>query len=335
MRTLVLSLALAAASMSGAARAGNDLLAVSSPGDVYTIDSMTGQGQLINGARRYRDLNCLAKRADGVMFAMSGGELITIDEFSGQMEPVITTSLDYVRGLAFGPDGKLYGINDGGVAMPDVLYRIDPASGATTLIGAASHARLQGMAINSSGKAFVWDTESGLLRLELETGATSDVNAQLDGSHDIESLAFSAGGELLGCAYGLYSLDVQSGARTYIGAGGYIGVRGIAFIGSAGGYALRAGGRCPGEVTVEWWGATAERRQALIFGAAQGGTIIPGGVCQGAMLGIQGGVRIVHTFGTGSGRGIISGSAGTGACGGWLQLVQVPGCAVSNDAQVP
>ncbi len=104
----------------------------------------------------------------------------------------------------------------------------------------------------------------------------------------------------------------------------------------AGGYRLSVSGLCPGRVTVEWSGANPSRTQGLVFGANQGSTTIPGGACQGTQLGVQGQLRLVNSFDTGpNGSGSVSGNAGTGACGGFLQLIEVPSCNVSNVGQIP
>lgn len=318
--------------------AQDDLLGVAHSGDVYTIDSSTGRGQLLNGARHYPDLNCMAKNAAGVMHSTSTTALITIDEFTGNGSPLATIDLDYVRGLAFAPDGALYAIDDGGIAMPDVLYTIDPITGTTMLIAATSHARIQGLAIDRGGDAFAWDTEAGLLSVDLATGATIDVNGQLDGSQDIESLTFSATGELYGCGYALYTLDRASGVRSLIGSGGYGDIRGVAFIGAGNGRALQITGRCPGRLTVEWRGATPGRSAALIVGAVREPFTIPSGPCGGTVLGISGQVRLVDPpglFSTGDGSGTITGTAGSSACGRYLQLIEGGSCATSNVAPIP
>lgn len=104
---------------------------------------------------------------------------------------------------------------------------------------------------------------------------------------------------------------------------------------ATGGYILGVRGTCPGTLTVEWRGATPNRQQGLVFGASQGSTRIPNGACQGTILGLQGQVRLVNTFGTGSGSGSVNGSAGTGACGGFLQLVEAGSCNTSNVRQIP
>lgn len=103
----------------------------------------------------------------------------------------------------------------------------------------------------------------------------------------------------------------------------------------AGGYRLSVSGDCPGRVVVSWSGATPNKQQGLVFGANQGNTTIPNGVCQGTPLGIQGQVRLVRTVGTGpNGEGSLSGNAGTASCGHFLQFVEAPSCNVSNVAPI-
>ncbi len=106
--------------------------------------------------------------------------------------------------------------------------------------------------------------------------------------------------------------------------------------GNGGGYFLSVGGQCPGTVSVRWSGATPSRQQAIVFAATTGSFRIPSGPCQGTQLGLGSqGLRLVNTVGTGNGSGQVNGSAGTGACGGRLQLVELPSCNTSNVGQIP
>lgn len=146
------------------------------------------------------------------------------------------------------------------------------------------------------------------------------------------------------------SLDLLDGSGpTWLGTGYTGGVDTVVLTGSAGfyvmddltfheagGYRLSVRGTCPGQVTIEWNGATPNTQQGLVFGLSQGSTTIPSGPCQGTVLGIQGQVQLVNTFGTGpNGSGTLSGNAGTSACGRFLQLVEVPSCNVSNVGTIP
>lgn len=336
---LMLAAATVAPIAASSAAGADDLLAVGTAGDIFTIDSHTGQGRLLDAARHYPALNSLGKDALGVMLSASGESLITIDEATGRTSLVASMPINDVRGLAFAPDGSLYAVEDGGVALPDVLYIVDPASGEAQLIGAASHARIQGMAIDRTGRAFAWDTEAGLLALDLATGATVDVNGLADGSRDVHSLTFAADGRLFGCRYYLFQIDPTTGARSLIGGGGYTDVRGIAFIGAANGRALFITGRCPGMVTVQWRGAAPARPAALLLGAVRGRWRIPFGLpCGGTLLGIEGRVRPLDppgVFSTGTGSGSLSGLAGTSACGLSLQFIEIGACEVSNAAVIP
>jgi hypothetical protein len=102
-----------------------------------------------------------------------------------------------------------------------------------------------------------------------------------------------------------------------------------------GGYLLSISGQCPGTITVNWNGATPSVQQGIVFGQNQGTTIIPGGPCAGTQLGVQNGVQLVRTIGTGSGSGSVNGTAGTAACRRFLQLVEAGSCNTSNVAQIP
>lgn len=106
--------------------------------------------------------------------------------------------------------------------------------------------------------------------------------------------------------------------------------------GNAGGYFLSIAGQCPGTLTVSWSGATPSVTQGIVFALNTGAFVIPTGPCQGTALGLgTQGLRLVNTISTGSGSGSVNGAAGTGACGGYLQLVEVPSCDTSNVAQIP
>lgn len=100
-------------------------------------------------------------------------------------------------------------------------------------------------------------------------------------------------------------------------------------------YTLDVTGTCPGTVTVAWSNAQPNTQQGIVFGNNLGSTTIPNGPCQGTVLGISGSVRLVNTIGSGNGSGSVNGQAGSGACGGYLQLVQGGSCETSNPDQIP
>lgn len=106
---------------------------------------------------------------------------------------------------------------------------------------------------------------------------------------------------------------------------------------SEGGFTLAVRGTCPGQVSADWNGAPPDTTLGLIFAANTGSFVIPGGVCAGTMLGLGSqNIRLLFTFPSGSqGSGSRSGSAGTAACGRFLQLISAPGCETSNVGQIP
>ncbi len=111
--------------------------------------------------------------------------------------------------------------------------------------------------------------------------------------------------------------------RTYSGAGG--------------GFNLSITGTCPGTVTVHWSNAIPNVTLALVFAKNTGSFVIPFGPCQGTMLGLgNNSIRLVNTFPSGaSGSGQRSGAAGQASCLGYLQMHDIPGCNLSNVAQLP
>lgn len=107
------------------------------------------------------------------------------------------------------------------------------------------------------------------------------------------------------------------------------------YSGSAG-LTLSLRGTCPGTITVGWSNATPSRQMGIVFASNTGSYTIPGGPCAGTTLGLgTQNLRLVNTVSTGSGSGSVNGQAGTGACGGYLQLVVVESpCTTSNVAQI-
>ncbi|MCL4196603.1 MAG: hypothetical protein KJZ69_03850 [Phycisphaerales bacterium] len=106
--------------------------------------------------------------------------------------------------------------------------------------------------------------------------------------------------------------------------------------GGGGGYTADITGTCPGQVTLSWGGADPNRQQGIVFARNTGNFVIPNGPCQGTQLGLgTSGLQLYNVIGTGNGGGSVNANAGSGACRGFVQLIQTHSCAVSNVAQVP
>ncbi len=106
--------------------------------------------------------------------------------------------------------------------------------------------------------------------------------------------------------------------------------------GSGARYTCSITGTCPGTVRLSWSGARPNIQQGIVFARNTGNFVIPSGPCQGTQLGLgTNQLQLYNTIGTGNGAGSVNAQAGPGACGGFVQLIQVPGCQTSNVAQVP
>jgi FG-GAP-like repeat len=133
--------------------ADGTMYAATTSGAFLTVDPNSGLGTYIgnymNGLVSAGDL---AISPDGVLYASvtnfsSSNFLARIDFGTGQATVVGTIGFSDVFGLAFGPDGLLYGAADGNTGQRPRLIRINAAIGAGTLIGSLSIASgLGGMA---------------------------------------------------------------------------------------------------------------------------------------------------------------------------------------------
>lgn len=150
--------------------------------------------------------------------------------------------------LSFNPlNGMLYGIQDFGPTFNQRnLFRIDPNTGAATVIGSlGTENDFSALAFNSAGVMYAIDDlpvsgfTSVLHTLDPSTGAiTSSIslNATLGGAVGLAfdpstGVAYVADGGQSGTGL-LYSLDVTSGILTAIGPTGIqAGMSGLAFVG--------------------------------------------------------------------------------------------------------
>ncbi len=104
-----------------------------------------------------------------------------------------------------------------------------------------------------------------------------------------------------------------------------------------GGYTCNITGACPGNINVNWAGAQPNKTQGIVFASNTGSFTISSGSCAGTQLGLgTRNLQLVRTIGTGSGSGSIGRAVGSGACGGFVQLVTVGSpCETSSVGQIP
>lgn len=208
-----------------------DIVAVRWNGDVYGIRSDDGSGALI-GYSGTNSFDCLTRDDDGrfLLLRRFNFGVISIDPHIGDALWLGDIFLDDVRGLARRSPGFLNAVDDGGINQLDRLYSVNLNNGTFALMGTCNHGKIEALALAPDDTLYAWDTEAGLLTVDPNTGATTDVSTQFSGSTDIYSLAFSPDGRLFGARYSLYEIDVNTGETALIGAGPYADIRGIAFI---------------------------------------------------------------------------------------------------------
>lgn len=137
---------------------------------------------------------------------------------------------------------------------------------------------------------------------------------------------------------GLFPPSSDINGAYWTGDGAALMANALEYVAGGGGFRLNLSGDCPGTVTVEWSNATPDRPMGIVFASNEGSVVIPGGPCSGTQLGLGNqNLRLYAQINTGSGSGSVNGTAGSSACGGFVQLVVVDGspCATSNVAQVP
>jgi hypothetical protein len=188
----------------------------------------------------------LALSPDGTLYSMCGTlffgdqQLATIDQNTGLADlfgmPVPGLS---VMAMAFGPNGTLYAVGGcnpdpftfeciPGSANYNSLYKVDPSTGAFTLIGPTGAPQLfMDLAFDRKGKMLGVTTTvnpSGtpaiLYRIDPTTGqATNPVNL-VGPSNLVMGLAFARNGKLYGtdnfAPSGLYRIDPKTGVEAVI-----------------------------------------------------------------------------------------------------------------------
>lgn len=103
-------------------------------------------------------------------------------------------------------------------------------------------------------------------------------------------------------------------------------------VGGTGGPSLTVAGSCPGLLTIDIQGLTPGGRFAAVRSTSPGSAAIPGGGCAGVLLGLDS-PRLVGFFPSGTGDQSFMPSISPGACGDYIQIVDLDTCATSPLAQ--
>lgn len=104
--------------------------------NLYRLDPATAATTRVGatGVPLLSHLSALETDASGTLWGMgfNNGILYRVDKLTGAATPTVTVSPLNMRGLSFGPDGRLFGSS----SLTRSLYLINTTTGATTLSGA-------------------------------------------------------------------------------------------------------------------------------------------------------------------------------------------------------
>ncbi|MDJ0848631.1 MAG: hypothetical protein QNK04_09660 [Myxococcota bacterium] len=210
--------------------------------NLYTIDPATGSASLI-GPTGVEALGGIALAFDGTLYAYNLQNLYTLNRSDGSATLVGPLGLRAPEGgLIFQPGtGTLYGVN-ASISTADELLTIDPTTGAATVVGdlGPEGRDPSGLAFHSDGRLFSvafknnMRADDQLITIDPDTAAVTPIG--LLGTSvlapTVGGLAFGPGDSLyFSDHFSLYSVDVDTGAATLIGAHGTgTPMAGLAFI---------------------------------------------------------------------------------------------------------
>lgn len=202
-----------------------DMIATAWSGSVYAIDSFAGTATLIGTGAPGQ--NAMAVDGSGVIWSTTRTTStpyvydITVIDPQTAVATVVYPGAD-IRGMAWAGGSILFAELD----TPDRLALIDTSTGTITPIGNMGFSGVQAIALHQ-GVLYGWDINQGLLTIDVNTGAATDINpAYTTGGAGIQFLASRSDGKLIGGNNNLYEIDVATAMTTQIGALGSLDLRG-------------------------------------------------------------------------------------------------------------
>jgi hypothetical protein len=197
------------------------ILGISFFGRTFAIDATTGASTAL-ADNALAGANSMTLAPSGIYYTTNANQLLAVDPTTGTTAPAAT--IDFggagvaITGLAAAASGTLFAINRAIGGAGEQLWRLDPLTGAGSLVGATGLNGIQGLSFAPNGMLYGWDTTLGLVTLSLATGAAADVDAAAGGAvgaGTIQTLAFAPSGTLYGAESSLYTIDVASGIATF------------------------------------------------------------------------------------------------------------------------
>jgi hypothetical protein len=192
---------------------------------INAANGTVGPAVSINGVTRVlTDLATASGSQGSLLWGLSGffgdGPLVAIDPVTKQVVSSVAISPAFATGqaiqsLAIDPvDGEFYGATTTG------LYRIAPATGTATLVGATALPVDKALGFDASGNLYGITNHDRLVAVNKATGATSQVAVL--GVQEMEDIAVQPEtGVMYGIGYGpdysLYQINLNNGALVNLG----------------------------------------------------------------------------------------------------------------------
>jgi len=274
-----------------------ELLGLESGGGFHRIDLRTGLTTRLGSTGVTGFLwTSLAQDSSGRLFSSFGRfdhpyEIYEVNPLTGQATFVLQTAFIGISSMAFGPGDLLYLTEDTSAPLLNGydLFTLDLATGATTQIGATGLNTITALDFDDQGRLWAFAHLTGLVELDLATGAARDVNPTFQGPPDPpKSMVFGEAGALWMIDLAVWITDTSTGVPPMVAQMTYFSIfSGLEYVkGPTPPFSLWTTGETGGPMSVRAVGATPGGTVAVLLAIGRGGpTAIPGGYpCAGTLL---------------------------------------------------
>ncbi|MBZ9750221.1 hypothetical protein K7W42_05020 [Deinococcus sp. HMF7604] len=165
------------------------------------------------------------------VLAVSGHHLYAVN-LSGGADVQVATLVPAIQfsDLARQPQsGNLYAVTS------NMLFRVDPQTGAATAVGGKHMNALNALAFNAQGDLFAGDEYGHFYRIDPVQGVATQLNAEAHSEILSGDLAFAPDGTLYatviaGASDRLVTVNSETGAVSNVGLTGFEGIYGLSFV---------------------------------------------------------------------------------------------------------
>lgn len=216
MKAILLTSIITSLSIFGSFRAGAASVFVhtyEASSQLYSIDPDSGATTLV-GAMGVSFMTDLAFSPNSQLFGITFTSLYSVNRSTGAATPIGSLGVSNMVGLDFATDGKLYGVSQ----TSGEFYRIDPASGAATLLFSTPFSYVGDVAYFGGSLFYASATfGDGSHLIAIDAGVGSAVDRGLIAAGEaMPGLAFAPANRLLAFSTtgGIYSITDPSSSGT-------------------------------------------------------------------------------------------------------------------------